>query len=167
MNRTPSKPSRKALFICFGIFLLLVYSVGCVDYFEERDPVGFSKGIRIYPFYEHIEIYAAGGTQFPLGIDSIQLTKTPFTSTTYCQSREKTSIAEYRRLSEEISAEVYLADSGKLISSDRTASYPFPHAGYFSPLLHSGSTSTNIRLHTKFGVYDVCALQVETPEGST
>lgn len=166
LSRLSFKPSRKRLFLYLGIFSLLVYAVLCIDYFEERDSAGLSKGISIYPLYEHMEIYSYGEAQFPLGIETIKLTKTPFISVTYCQNSENTSIVKYYNFSKKLSAEVYFTSNGERISTGETSSFPLTYAysKFFSPLLRSENTATTIRLHTKLGKYDICALNMETLE---
>lgn len=168
LNRMPFRPSRKTLLAGLGVFLLLVYSVTCMDYFEETDRSGTSKGIIIYPFYEHIEIYSRDGAQFPFGIDSIQLTKTPFTSTTYCQNSEKASIAKYHPFSKKLSVQVYHTGDRQLISADKTPSLlpAYTYSEFFSPLLCSENTAANMKLHTKFGDYQICTLNAEMFEHS-
>lgn len=168
LNRMPFRPSRKTLLAGLGVFLLLVYCVTCMDYFEETDKSGTSKGIIIYPFYEHIEIYSHDGAQFPFGIDSIQLTKTPFASTTYCQNSEKASIAKYHPFSKKLSVQVYRTGDRQLISADKTPSLlpAYTYSEFFSPLLCSENTATNMKLHTKFGDYQICTLNAELFEPS-
>ena len=44
----------------------MLYLVMHVEYFEDEDRLGLVKGVKLSPFYEHIEVYSYGDSKFLL-----------------------------------------------------------------------------------------------------
>ena len=156
LNKKCSKRFRKTLYICVGVVsFLMLYLVMHVEYFEDEDRLGLVKGVKLSPFYEHIEVYSYGDSKFPFTIDVIKLTKTPFATITYCQNDENESIVKYDPFAERFFVKIYNINDGNLISSEEVDGVLFRSSNYYTPLLHSGNITYNIRLYTDFGNYDI------------